>query len=171
MRFRFLNVPRIIFQILRSNYAVRSDYDPEMQPMALNYMYKFCLALIWPLKPRLDAFYEMRERWYILCACSPTYGQIERVLNSLWEYQNNEITITPSSAELAESYLYDTDTPAEYWYAEDTPAVYLGRGGVFSEVPIVNVPSALYNSPQYEQFLQELRFLVPFYIGFVVIPY
>lgn len=167
MRFRYFNIPKLVFQLLRPNYSVRYDYDPDTQPNLLNNLYRLCLAICYVIESDLQEYYSYRIRWYMLVSCDPTYGSVEYVLNYLWDY-NSQITITPSSVVDTTSYLYTEDTPAVYLYTEDQPEVYWGMGREYSGNPIVNIPAALANSPDYQQFIAELNLLFPFYIPYTI---
>ena len=166
MRFRYIDTAKLVFQLLRGNYAVRADYDPVGQPQRTTHLFRFCLACLFTLDARLKDYYTVRSKWYMLAACTPTYGQIARVLN-YWYGQYGEITIAQSKAVLGASYLYWENEPPQYYYAEPTPPKYLGRGGNYTEEPTVNIPSSLANdSTLYEQFIADLNVLVPFYLTY-----
>lgn len=165
MRFRLIDIPKFVFQTLRGNYSVRGDYQLPTQPQITTFLYRVCLAICYVIRGELHEYYRFRGKWFMLAACTPTYGQISRVLSYLYGYN---ITITSSKATLFENMLYAEDTPQVFWYAEDTPAVYLGGGGNYTEAPIVNVPSALYNSPHYAQFIADLNLLTPFFITYTI---
>lgn len=171
MRFRYINIPKLVFQLLRGNYATRIDYDPVEQPQRTTNLYRLLLACLYPFKESIKAYYPIRSKWYMLAACTPTYGQIERVLNYWYDYDNG-ITITPSRASAIGSMWYSGPDPKVYLYTSATPPVYLGRGGNYTEAPIVNIPIALFNDTQvYNQFIADLNVLTPFYLTYTIKTY
>jgi hypothetical protein len=105
----------------------------------------------------------------MLAACTPTYGQIERVLSYLYGYN---IIIEQSSANLYGTLLYKEDTPKKYMYVADTPAVYWGFGGNYSEAPTVKIPTELRDDPVlYPQFIADLNILTPFFVNYILKTY
>lgn len=168
MRFRYINIPKLVLQLLRGNYSVRHDYDAQTQPQITTNLYRYCLACVSNFQQYLQSYYENRSKYYMYAVCTPVYGQIERVLN-YWYGTFGNITITPSSAETGVSYWYAEDTPKKYLFEGDTPPVYLGFGGNYTEKPIVNVPKALADLPEvYSQFIADVNLLLPFYITYSV---
>lgn len=169
MKFRYIDTPRLIFQLLRSNYAVRTDTKAPEQPRYLTYLYRLCLALVWPLDAILKNYYKVRSKWYMLTACYPSYGQAMRVIDYWYPDWAGQITIEPSQATITNSYWYAEPTPPVYLYAEATPPVYLGRGVNYSEAPIVNIPQALVNDTEtYNQLIRDLDILFPFYVPYAI---
>lgn len=171
MRFRYIDIPRLVFQFVRSNFATRSDYDAETQPIRTTYIYRLCLCICFLFRGNLKDYYRTRSKQYMIAACTPTYGQIERVLNYWYNSYGGEIYWTRSQASVEESYLYTEANPPVYFYRGDTPPVYLGRGGNYTEMPIIHIPQALYTSTDYSQFIADLNLLLPFWVSYIVEPF
>lgn len=171
MRFRYISIAKLVFQLLRGNYALRSDYEPETQPQRTTFLYRLCLAICYVFSGDLQRYYETRSRWYMLVSCTPSYGQIERVLTYLYGYN---ITVTPSTTQTHQSYWYAQPQPKEiqpYLRDGSDHPVYLGASSNATE-PIINIPTALYNNPvAMAQFRADLSVLVPFYIPVILKPY
>lgn len=164
MRFRFLDIPKLVFQTLRTNYSVRNDYNNPNAPHKTTYIYRFCLSVCDVFKEYLENYYIVRWKGKLLAACTPTYGQIERVLTEIYDYQ---ILITPSNSSLSNSFWYGNPTPKIYLYTSNTPPRYLGTTANYSAAPIINIPSDLANdSDLYAEFIADLNTLVPFYINY-----
>lgn len=171
MKFRYIDIPKLVFQVLRSNYAVRYDYDENEQPQATSNIYRLCLAMCVILTDQLQSYYRTREKAYILSVCTPVYNQTAAVLNYLFGY-NDEIYITPSGAQADGSYLYMEDEPATYLYTEDEPQVFWGQIGTYTESPIINIPLELQqNTVKYNQFIADLNTLFPFYLPYTIRTY
>lgn len=172
MRFRYISIAKLVFQLLRGNYALRSDYDAEKQPQRTTFLYRLCLAMCYVISGDLQRYYETRSKWYMLVSCTPSYGQIARVLTYWYGYN---ITITPSVTQTKQSYWYDALKSKEegqpYLYDDGEHPVYMGLSGNATE-PIVNIPEVLYNNPiAMAQFRADLSVLVPFYIPVILKPY
>lgn len=165
MRFRYINIPKLLLQTLRGNYATRYDYDEMTQPTRISYIFKICLALSYVLKNGLDSYYAFRSKWYMLASCTPTYGQIERVMSTIYSY---DISITRSQASIEDSYWYMEEQPKRYLYTSGNPPVYMGRGGNYTEIPIINIPYELSVSSEYAQFIADLNMIVPFFIPYTI---
>lgn len=172
MRFRYINLLRLAFQLLRSNYALRYDYDPEQGRTQLTtFLYRVCLAMVYPFKKNLIELYRIRSKQYMLAACTPTQGQIERVLNKLYDY-DTEIQIIGGSSAVTRSYLYTKNQPAVYLYTADNPSVYWGTWTNYSSLPVIRIPQSLKDDEvRYEQFIADLNKLIPFYLEYVIQPY
>ena len=168
MRFRYIDIPKLVYELLRGNMALRRDYDEQTQPELINNLYRVCLALVWCLNEDLRAYYRMRCKWYMLAHCTPTYGQIERVLN-YWYGDFGPIYVHPSEASVYNSYWYAEADPSRLLYWGEYPQVFLGRGGNYTEAPIVEIPAALQaNSEVYEQFIADLNILTPFFVDYTI---
>lgn len=172
MRFRYINLLRLTFQLLRSNYALRNDYDPEQGRTQLTtFLYRACLAMVYPFKKNLVELYRIRAKQYMLAVCTPTRGQIERVLNKLYDYYD-EITIASGSQDVSRSYLYTANNPGVYLYTGDDPAVYWGIWTNYSSLPVIRIPQELKDDEvRYELFIADLNKLIPFYVEYVIQPY
>lgn len=171
MRFRYINIQKMVFQLIRPDFALRYDYDPVNQRNRINYFTRIILAICYTLNGSLIQYYRHRTKWYMIAACTPTYGQIQRVLQYLYGMEYGDISITPSGAQLANSYLYKEDTPAKYLYTTDEPQIFWGQLGNVTEVPIVRLPQALVDSDDYEDFISTLNLLFPFHISYTLMPY
>ncbi len=161
MKFRYIDIPKFVLQTLRGNYSVTNDEVPK-----LNLLYRICLAICFALNGTLKDYYAFRSRWYMLAACTPTYGQIGRVLSYLY---GQNIYLTPTAAVDDTSYLYLMPTPPRYWYTDGTTPVYLGQGGNYTEMPTIHIPYILaHDAERYEQLIADLNFLTPFYINYQI---
>ena len=67
MKFRAVDIPNLIYQILRPNYAV--TYGDEKTLPALNQMYKFLLACLYPLQPKWNEYDALRRKYYMIASC------------------------------------------------------------------------------------------------------
>lgn len=168
MRFRYIDLSRLILQTMRPNYALRHDFDPVTQPLRTNTLFRYILAILWPLYSMLRGYYQYRCKWYMFAACTPTYGQIERVMD-YWYGSYGAITITPSVATTSYPMWYEEAQPPKYLREEDEPPVFFGEGGNYAEAPIVNIPSSIFNDKEvYNSFIADLNVLVPFYITYTI---
>lgn len=168
MRFRYIDIPKLVLQLLRPNYSVRRDHSYTEQPFWTTIIYRYCLSLLMVLHDYLYNYYMVRSKWYMMAACTPTYGQIEGVLR-YWYGEWGQISITPSVASIWRSMWYDSPTPPVYLYNTPTPKVYLGQGGTITEQPIITIPAALYNNSEaYNQFIADVNTLFPFYIKYTI---
>lgn len=168
MRFRYIFFVPLVFDLLRRNYSLRTDYEENVQPMATNFLFRYIASLVSPLIKPMQDYYKVRSKQYMIAACTPTYTQIERVLNYWYNY-NNKITIIPSRVYSQPSYLYVQATPPSFLYDSAEPAKYWGKGGNYSEKPIVNVPKELYNNAdEYAQFIADLNLLTPFFVPYTI---
>lgn len=168
MRFRYIDIPKLVLQLLRPNYSVRRDHSYTEQPFWTTIIYRYCLSLLMVLHDYLYNYYMVRSKWYMMAACTPIYGQIEGVLR-YWYGEWGQISITPSGASIWRSMWYDSPTPPVYLYNTPTPKVYLGQGGTITEQPIITIPAALYNNSEaYNQFVADVNTLFPFYIKYTI---
>lgn len=168
MRFRYIDIPKLVLQLLRPNYSIRRDRYYPTQPYITTIIYRYCLACLMPLHTYLKEYYKVRSKWYMFAACTPTYGQIERVLK-YWYGSYGDITITPSGASIWKSMWYAESTPKVYLYNTGQPPVFLGQGGTITESPIINIPAALNNDKAaLNQFIADVNVLFPFYINYTI---
>lgn len=144
MKFRAVDIPNLIYQILRPNYAV--TYGDEKTLPALNQMYKFLLACLYPLQPKWNEYDALRRKYYMIASCEPNISNVSNVLNHLFG-QYGEIIISNSS--LNQMYLYDSypddESKQVYLYTEgsENAPVYWGFQGATSNETIVSVPVEL----------------------------
>ena len=144
MKFRAVDIPNLIYQILRPNYAV--TYGDEKTLPALNQMYKFLLACLYPLQPKWNEYDALRRKYYMIASCEPNISNVSNVLNHLFG-QYGEIIISNSS--LNQMYLYDSypkdESKQVYLYTEgsENAPVYWGFQGATSNETIVRVPIEL----------------------------
>jgi hypothetical protein len=168
MRFRYIDIPKLVLQLLRPNYSVRRDHSYTEQPFWTTIIYRYCLSLLMVLHDYLYNYYMVRSKWYMMATCTPTYGQIEGVLR-YWYGEWGRISITPSGASIWRSMWYDSPNPPVCLYDTPTPKVYLGQGGTITEQPIIAIPAALYNNSEaYNQFIADVNTLFPFYIKYTI---
>ena len=144
MKFRAVDIPNLIYQILRPNYAV--TYGDEKTLPALNQTYKFLLACLYPLQPKWNEYDALRRKYYMIASCEPNISNVSNVLNHLFG-QYGEIIISNSS--LNQMYLYDSypddESKQVYLYTEgsENAPVYWGFQGATSNETIVSVPVEL----------------------------
>lgn len=171
MKFRYINIPKLVWQLLRTNFLERWDYAPEQgQNQRTTNLYRICLAICYAIAPDWKRYMRTRSKQYMLAACTPTYGQIQRVLNYWYADEYGPISITQSMAVTTNSYLYEESEPARYLYMEAEPPVFWGRGGNYTEAPTVNIPQALADNPDdYRQFIADLNLLIPFYLTYNIV--
>jgi hypothetical protein len=79
----------MLLETLRGFFTVNKDGD-------ITWLYKFCLACIYPLQTRFDAFVISRDRSKIIAQCKWTIGQLTNTLNYLFDPTSKRITITQS---------------------------------------------------------------------------
>lgn len=169
MRFRYIHIPRLLFQILRPNYALKDSAFSVGDGEYTNGLYRLLLSILWTLQSALLGYYEYRLRWYMIAACEPTYGHIERVLQVLY---GEGIYINRASINIQDSYLYDSTNPAQYLYSASSPEVYWGTVGVYDTLPIIMIPQSLMDDSRlYNKFIQDLNTIIPFYLNYVIETY
>lgn len=166
MRFRYIYISRLIFQLLRPNYAIRYDYDGDEQPERLNSFYRLILCILCTLSATLEEYYHFRLKWYMLSGCEPTYGQVQRVMQKLYD---DRVQIVAGNITVNDTYLYMEPTPARYLYVDGIPAVFWGESGAYANYPTIRIPQELYDDTiLYNNFIADLNVLVPFNVPYVI---
>ncbi len=109
-------------------YEALRDYFSVNKAFKLSYLYKFLLACVWPLKASWDAFETYRAKVWMISQCKWQIGQLQNVLNYLYDPVNNSIYITQSAV----NYLYANT------FADSPPICF---ANTFADTPIVFAPT------------------------------
>lgn len=142
MKFRIIDIPILIFQVLRPNYSLKKgNINTEYNPV-FNRIYKFLFCCLYYLKQYIDDFENKRKKYLMIAACQPCVSQISNVLNKLYgtfgpiriENQDlNEIYWFPDNS-FSPIYIPTNDTDLPY---------YLGFAGVNANDSTIFIPNKL----------------------------
>lgn len=171
MKFRNIEIFRLVFQILRSNYSIARRVENGSTILSLNVLYRYLVCCLYDIKAMFTAYDAMRRKNYMIASCSPVNGQANNVLNELFgEYGTINVTLTTYQA----FYLWDVASTTEenkvYMYTSDTnQPIYLGWPGAASNITIIEVPQNLVDDADaYSEFIAVLRALVPYGVNYTI---
>jgi hypothetical protein len=163
MKFRAIDIPKVVYQILRSNYAIRRDMRNGAPVLSLNNLYKFIVCCLYDIKTYFGAYDTERRRNYMIASCMPIQGQGTFVLNHLYG-EHGVIEIGQPSFQSIYFYDRDSSTSANqiYMYTDDqNKPVYLGYEGASANTFIVTIPQALADDAEmYSDFVATLNSIV-----------
>lgn len=86
-RFRHIDLPALLYECLRAYYSVNSQGQ-------VNWLYKYCAALVQPLQAPFEAYEAQRAQNGLIANSKFQIGQLTNVLNYLYDNILNRIFIT-----------------------------------------------------------------------------
>lgn len=165
---RIIDIPHIILQLIRGNYALTSPYIDEnnvFHPSVLNKFYAFILAVVWSISAPLTSWDYSRRKYFAIASCDYGSAQCLAILNKWHGTWGN---ITYSGVPTSVAFLYHkSETPIVYAYhTTDTvdalAQLYLWRSGATAAGGIITIPQGLSLSTDYNDFVADLNTLTLF---------
>lgn len=86
-RFRHIDIGILLYECLRAYYSVNSQRK-------VNWLYKYCAALVQPLQTPFEAYEAQRKQNGLIANSKFQIGQLTNVLNYLYDNILNRIFIT-----------------------------------------------------------------------------
>lgn len=132
MRFRAVDIPRLVLEVLRPNYSIRKDEDSEGNIVfSMSFLYQYILCLVYTFVIYWRGFDELRAREYMVASTLPIKGNMENVLNKLFEQYGSDIevnTVVTDNLWFYDEVVYPDD-PVWFYQNEDDAEFYASYNG------------------------------------------
>lgn len=117
--FRKVDLKALLYETLSGFLSLNKALD-------VSWLYKFCAACVVLFNVSLTDFYAFRNKEYLIANCKWQVGQLQNVLNFLYDSVQNRIVVTQSIAHpeflmefgyAPQQFLteFDDDPPLEFW--------------------------------------------------------
>ena len=169
MRFRIINIPRLVFQLLRSNYAIANKTENNVTYLFLNRLYKFIVCCLYDLTENLNHYFLLRQRYFMIASCIQVRGQVIAVLNHLYGQYG---LIQFGDESFQDFYLYDATAGAPPVYFHTDNPVYLGFAGAAANKFTVLIPIELKNNTEvYSDFIADINAIIMYGLTYEIKTY
>ena len=136
--FKIITYPKLVYEWLRNYFSVNADGE-------LSLMYRFITSIVYSLQDPFNAYDIFRRKKWLISQCSYTVGQLQSVLNMLYDSMLNRITVTQSAALNMYVYGFD-DTNITYIYGfDDTDETFMTNfyNNVMVSNASINIPTSI----------------------------
>lgn len=172
MIFRKIDIVTYTFRVLRANFSIRNTIEENKETVySLNNLYKFCVCCIYDLQYIFNRYDAYRKKYYMIASCYPIVGQIENVLNYLYDPEQKRIIIDNTSSSYM-SYFYPTNVLGRrYLYPKDSnKPLYLNHKRQRENNPIVVIPKDIsQNAGLYSELIATLNALIMYGVEYKIL--
>lgn len=150
-QFRIIDYPKMLYEALRNYFSVNVAGN-------VSHLYKYCSALLQPLKAPFDLYNVQRTKNALIASCKWQIGQLTNVLNYLYDTLLSRIFITQSVVTVISDPQFEY--PAIHFDGQFDEPVLIYEREFFDRVSIsnviINVPSGV-NIPDLTATIEQIR--------------
>lgn len=169
MNLRHIYIPRLLFEIMRAQYAL--DNNPSGR--RLNLLYRFLFACLSPINNAISDYESQCAKYFALASNDGSCISIQSYMN---QYYGQYGAITIGATPVFDTIMWDYDGQDDHsvvmydYSADQSEAVTIYNYGSTSNTPSIYIPAGLKNdTARYEDFIADLNALTAYGIQYAII--